>query len=171
MTYVSEATFHGALDAAWRARWRDARGAMSYTTQTPFGELEAAGGFSLDRPSIALLGSINAIRVALSAVARLDLTLDGVAAGGVFIEASAIVDVPVLVEQTDIFSTTKVDLSHFRVVTPGSGVIMIAPVSSFMAPFGARLAHILPRRGLEAGFGLFLLLAAGRFLVSLLAHN
>jgi uncharacterized protein len=51
------------------------------------------------------------------------------------------------------------------------GVVMIAPVSSFIAPFGARLAHILPRRGLEAGFGIFLLLAAGRFLVSLLAHH
>jgi uncharacterized membrane protein YfcA len=51
------------------------------------------------------------------------------------------------------------------------GVIMIAPVSSFIAPFGARLAHILPRRGLEAGFGIFLLVAAARFLVSLLAHH
>jgi len=51
------------------------------------------------------------------------------------------------------------------------GVIMIAPVSSFIAPFGARLAHILPRRGLEAGFGIFLLLAAARFLVSLLTHH
>ena len=44
---------------------------------------------------------------------------------------------------------------------------MIAPVSSFVAPLGARLAHRLPRRWLEIGFGLFLLLAAGRFLASL----
>jgi uncharacterized membrane protein YfcA len=48
------------------------------------------------------------------------------------------------------------------------GVVMIAPVSSYVAPFGARLAHRLPRRWLEIGFGLFLLLAAARFLVSLL---
>jgi uncharacterized membrane protein YfcA len=47
------------------------------------------------------------------------------------------------------------------------GVVMIAPVSSFVAPFGARLAHRLPRRWLEIGFGLFLLLAATRFLASL----
>jgi len=47
------------------------------------------------------------------------------------------------------------------------GVVTIAPVSSFFAPFGARLAHILPRRGLEVGIGLFLLLAVARFLVSL----
>jgi uncharacterized protein len=47
------------------------------------------------------------------------------------------------------------------------GVIMIAPVSSYVAPFGARLAHRLPRRWLEIGFGMFLLLAAARFLASL----
>ena len=47
------------------------------------------------------------------------------------------------------------------------GVIMIAPVSSFVAPFGARLSHLLPRRWLEIGFGLFLLIAAARFLASL----
>ena len=47
------------------------------------------------------------------------------------------------------------------------GVVMIAPISSFVAPFGARLAHRLPRRWLEIGFGLFLLLAAARFLASL----
>ena len=48
------------------------------------------------------------------------------------------------------------------------GVVMIAPVSSYVAPFGARLAHRLPRRRLEIGFGLFLLLAAARFAASLL---
>jgi len=46
------------------------------------------------------------------------------------------------------------------------GVVMIAPVSSAVAPLGARLAHALPRRWLEIGFGLFLLLAATRFLAS-----
>ena len=47
--------------------------------------------------------------------------------------------------------------------------MMIAPVSSTVAPFGARLAHALPRRWLEIGFGIFLLLAAARFVASLLA--
>ena len=46
-------------------------------------------------------------------------------------------------------------------------VVLIAPVSSYVAPIGARLAHRLPRRWLEIGFGLFLLLAAARFLASL----
>ena len=48
------------------------------------------------------------------------------------------------------------------------GVAMIAPISSYIAPFGARLAHALPRRRLEIGFGLFLLIASTRFAVSLL---
>jgi uncharacterized membrane protein YfcA len=48
------------------------------------------------------------------------------------------------------------------------GFALMAPVSSYTANWGVRLAHWLPRRNLEIGFGIFLLLAAGRFLVSLL---
>ena len=48
------------------------------------------------------------------------------------------------------------------------GVVMIAPISSFVAPIGARLAHRMPRRWLEIGFGLFLLIASARFVLSLL---
>ncbi len=49
------------------------------------------------------------------------------------------------------------------------GVALIAPISSYVAPVGARLAHALARRSLEIGFGLFLLAASARFVVSLLA--
>ena len=48
------------------------------------------------------------------------------------------------------------------------GVAMIAPISSYTAPFGARLAHALPNRWLEIGFGVFLLLASARFVASLI---
>jgi uncharacterized membrane protein YfcA len=48
------------------------------------------------------------------------------------------------------------------------GVIMIAPISSWIAPLGARLAHALPKRRLEIGFGLFLIAASLRFVVSLI---
>jgi len=51
------------------------------------------------------------------------------------------------------------------------GVAMIAPISSFAAPFGARLAHRLPRRWLEIAFGVFLLCAAARFLASLFGFS
>lgn len=48
------------------------------------------------------------------------------------------------------------------------GVALMAPVSAYTAGFGARLAHRLPRRRLEIGFGIFMLLVALRFIISLL---
>jgi uncharacterized membrane protein YfcA len=47
------------------------------------------------------------------------------------------------------------------------GFAVMAPVSTFTASYGARLAHWLPKRKLEIAFGLFLLAAATRFLLSL----
>ena len=47
------------------------------------------------------------------------------------------------------------------------GVVLMAPVSSFVAAYGARLAHALSRRRLEIAFGLFLLAVAIRFAFSL----
>ena len=41
----------------------------------------------------------------------------------------------------------------------------MAPITSFAAPFGARLAHALPKRQLEIAFGVFLWLIALRFIV------
>jgi uncharacterized protein len=48
------------------------------------------------------------------------------------------------------------------------GVVIMAPVSTFAAPYGARLAHRLSRRTLEIAFASFLMLICARFLVSLL---
>ncbi len=48
------------------------------------------------------------------------------------------------------------------------GFVVMAPVSTFVARYGARLAHALPRRKLEIAFGLFLLAISARFLAGLL---
>ena len=48
------------------------------------------------------------------------------------------------------------------------GVVVMAPISSFFAPYGARLAHALPRRQLEVGLGLYLLAVSLRFAVGIL---
>ncbi len=48
------------------------------------------------------------------------------------------------------------------------GFALMAPVSSYTAPFGARLAHALPKRRLEIAFAAFLLAASCRFLASLI---
>ena len=48
------------------------------------------------------------------------------------------------------------------------GFVLMAPVSSYMTGSGVRLAHWLPRRKLEIGFGLFLMLVSLRFLATLI---
>ena len=48
------------------------------------------------------------------------------------------------------------------------GFALMAPITSFAAPFGARLAHALPKRQLEIAFGVFLWLIALRFIISLI---
>jgi len=48
------------------------------------------------------------------------------------------------------------------------GFVLMAPVSSFTAPYGARLAHALSKRRLEIAFGCFLLAACIRFIISLI---
>jgi uncharacterized membrane protein YfcA len=48
------------------------------------------------------------------------------------------------------------------------GLVLIAPISIFTASYGVRLAHWLPRRKLEIGFGLFLMLVSLRFLATLI---
>jgi uncharacterized membrane protein YfcA len=47
------------------------------------------------------------------------------------------------------------------------GFVLMAPISSFVAGYGARLAHATPRRRLEVIFGLFLATMSVRFIVSL----
>jgi uncharacterized membrane protein YfcA len=48
------------------------------------------------------------------------------------------------------------------------GFVLMAPVSSFTTIYGVRLAHWLPRRKLEIAFGIFLVLVAMRFAVSMI---
>lgn len=47
------------------------------------------------------------------------------------------------------------------------GLVLMAPVSSYTASYGVRLAHWLPRRKLEIAFGVLLTLVSLRFLISL----
>ncbi len=47
------------------------------------------------------------------------------------------------------------------------GLALFAPASVLATPFGARLAHNMPRRRLEIAFAVFLYAASLRFLISL----
>jgi uncharacterized membrane protein YfcA len=64
---------------------------------------------------------------------------------------------------------------HLAVLPPLSlgfvsliGVALIAPTAALAAPYGARLAHRLPRRKLEIAFGVFLTVVCLRFLADIL---
>lgn len=48
------------------------------------------------------------------------------------------------------------------------GFVLMAPVSSYTTRYGVRLAHALPRRYLEIGFGLFLMAVSIRFILTLI---
>jgi uncharacterized membrane protein YfcA len=48
------------------------------------------------------------------------------------------------------------------------GLVLMAPASAAVAPYGALLAHRTSKRNLEIAFGVFLLAVAARFLISLL---
>lgn len=111
VSYLAERVLLEGLDAAWKVRWRDAAGLAGWATDTPVGRLEVSGAVSLNKPQLALSGAANAVQLSLSAVARLDLMLDGIQAGGVFIEAAAHVDVPVRVTHEGGFHKAVVDLT------------------------------------------------------------
>jgi uncharacterized protein len=66
-------------------------------------------------------------------------------------------------------------LPHLALLPPLSlgfvsliGLAAIAPIASWVAPLGARIAHALPRRWLEIAFGSFLFLVSARFLATLI---
>jgi uncharacterized membrane protein YfcA len=91
------------------------------------------------------------------------------------VATSAGIGVPITLAGT--FGYALAGLPHQSELPPLSvgfvsiiGLVLIAPISSYVAPLGARLAHVLPQRRLELGFAAFLLIAAARFLVSLLVQ-
>jgi uncharacterized protein len=51
------------------------------------------------------------------------------------------------------------------------GLALMAPISTLVAPVGARVAHTLTKRQLEVALAIFLLAVAARFLVSLIAAS
>lgn len=48
------------------------------------------------------------------------------------------------------------------------GVGLLLPMTVLTAPIGVRIAHAIPKRSLEVGFGVFLLLVSARFISALL---
>jgi uncharacterized membrane protein YfcA len=88
------------------------------------------------------------------------------------VATSAALGVPISIAGT--LGYMLAGLPHWSLLPPLSigfvsliGLVVMAPVSSLVAPYGARLAHALPRRRLEIGFAVFLIVVCVRFLWSL----
>jgi len=88
------------------------------------------------------------------------------------VATSAGVGVPITIAGT--LGYALAGLPHQNLMPPLSigfvsliGLLLMAPVSSLVAPIGAQIAHRLSHRTLEIAFGLFLLLVAVRFVASL----
>lgn len=47
------------------------------------------------------------------------------------------------------------------------GLALLLPMTVLTAPIGVRIAHAMPKRSLEIGFGIFLLLVSARFIAAL----
>ncbi|UIY30874.1 sulfite exporter TauE/SafE family protein [Neorhizobium galegae] len=47
-------------------------------------------------------------------------------------------------------------------------VALLIPVTLYMAPIGARLAHVMSKRQLEIGFGIFLIVISAQFFLSII---
>jgi uncharacterized membrane protein YfcA len=82
--------------------------------------------------------------------------------------------VGIIISVTGAISFMLAGLPHQDLMPPLSigfvsliGLAVMAPVASFVSPYGARLAHALPKRKLEIAFGCFLLAVSLRFFASL----
>ncbi len=132
----------------------------------PSGSLMRGYGFLVGLAS-SLMG------VSGGSIATMVLTLYGTPIHNA-VATSAGVGIPITIAGT--IGYIAAGLRHQDLLPPLSigfvsllGAVVIAPVSTLVAPLGARIAHALPRRQLEIGFGLFLLLAAARFIASVLS--
>ena len=132
--------------------------------QLPSGIAMRAYGFLVGLAS-SLMG------VSGGSVANAILTLHGKSIHNA-VATSAGLGVPITIAGT--VGYVLAGLPHLALLPPLSiayvsliGFAVMAPVASLTASYGARLAHRLPKRTLEIAFGLFLLAAALRFLLTL----
>jgi uncharacterized membrane protein YfcA len=157
LAFVAVATFVGARFLFGRESWRIA------------GALPGRVGMAAYGAVIGLASSL--MGVSGGSVSNIIQTLHGIAIHNAVATSSGL-GVPITIAGT--LGYVLAGLPQQALMPPLSlgfvsliGVAVMAPVSSFTAPYGARLAHALPRRRLEIWFGIFLLLISLRFVVSL----
>lgn len=113
VSYLAEHVFTDAVESIWRTSWEEASGSVIWGADTPFGRLDASGGFSLDRPGLRFRGASNAAEVRVTGAGRFEVSLGGAAVGGVFIALDTTMFLPVTVTQENAINKAFVDLSGF----------------------------------------------------------
>jgi uncharacterized membrane protein YfcA len=158
LAFVAIATFVGAKFLFGRDSWRIAS------------ELPGRAGMIAYGLVVGLCSSL--MGVSGGSVSNIIQTLYGTPIHNA-VATSAGLGVPITIAGT--LGYALAGLPHQGLMPPFSigfvsliGVAVMAPVSSFTASYGARLAHATPKRRLEIAFGIFLLLVAVRFVVSLI---
>ena len=134
------------------------------------GELPGRGGMTAYGFFVGLAASL--MGISGGSISNMILTLHGKSMHNA-VATSAGLGVPITVAGT--IGYVLAGLSQQALMPPFSlgfvsliGFALMAPVSSFAAPYGARLAHALSKRRLEIAFGSFLLIVCARFLASLM---
>jgi uncharacterized membrane protein YfcA len=158
LAFVAVAAFVGAKFLFGRDTWRIASALPGRAAMAIYGLLVGL--------SSSLMG------VSGGSVSNIVQTLHGTSIHNA-VATSAGLGVPITIAGT--LGYMLAGLPHQALVPPLSigyvsliGVAIMAPVSSLTAPYGARLAHVMPRRRLEIAFGLFLLMVSARFIASLM---
>jgi uncharacterized protein len=158
LAFVAVAAFVGAKFLFGRDTWRIAGALPGRAAMAIYGLLVGL--------SSSLMG------VSGGSVSNIVQTLHGTSIHNA-VATSAGLGVPITIAGT--LGYMLAGLPHQALVPPLSigyvsliGVAIMAPVSSLTAPYGARLAHVMPRRRLEIAFGLFLLMVSARFIASLM---
>lgn len=113
VSYVAESVFTGALETLWRTEWEEAGATGDWSANTPFGALTASGAVSIEKPAMAFRGAANAIEVRIAGGARAEISLDGLHAGGVFVDFDATVSLRINVTDEGGLSKAVVDLTGF----------------------------------------------------------
>ncbi|PKA42453.1 hypothetical protein CWR43_16660 [Rhizobium sullae] len=110
-------------------------------------------------PAVSELFLFALMLAAAGAVADLLAGLIGIGGGAIL--------VPVFYQVFGWLDVPEVVRMHLSVGTSLAiiAVVLIIPLTMYIAPIGARLAHRMSKRQLEIGFGIFLIVTGARFLI------
>ena len=125
VVYVSERAIHDGLDAAWRVGWDKVRQPVAWAAPTPRGQVVALGVLAPDRPSVSFDSALNGVRVALSAGARVSISVGAEKPRDAFVELRTNLAAPIRLTQEQVSTPAWVDLSSLTIEPVNVGVTWV----------------------------------------------